>query len=257
MRDCAFPFCRNSLSEAVHENIIFCVQHQLLKRRVEEAVRALKLPDLDCHFIMDHLAGCTIDELACHLGICKKNLGELIRKGKVKARLDHHRLVHYVIPVNEIIRVIDLFRNWVTLHSVLKTKKLPRSSSVKYAREGFGGKVRENLSGYDVIHRSQLPHLRERFSEIKRAHQKNKGRKSYLREGELTTTKVAMLFEVYRSTPLDWIYRGLLSAKLRKRWWGISKKALRTFIDKALNGKINVKVSNRVLTKAKAKLFGS
>ena len=115
-------------------------------RYVRRLTHGRSLPESDILFAYMHPEGCSGNELILQIGKNGENSSVTysVNKGYLKAR----RVGRYwVIDQDEIIRVLDLERNWIGVQLASKLKKRSREAFRKYARQGLFGETAFNMSG--------------------------------------------------------------------------------------------------------------
>lgn len=112
-------------------------------------INGRKLPNSDILFVFFHPNGCNTNELNVQMGMPGRNSGLTlaINRGCAKATMIKGI---WVFKQNEIIRILDLHRNWIGLSWLCKQKRYERKKCTirNYATEGLLGPTCKNLSGY-------------------------------------------------------------------------------------------------------------
>lgn len=107
------------------------------------------MPKSDILFVFFHPNGCNANELIIQMDMPGRNsdLTLAIKRGRVKTTMVKGR---WVFKQDEMIRILDLHRNWVGLNWLCNQKRYERERTTirNYATEGLLGHTCKDLSGY-------------------------------------------------------------------------------------------------------------
>lgn len=243
-RICKYPKCQTVLSDRVLFQITFCGIHQRELRLLKERLALENLPEGDILFIFRHPNGCNCMQLAIHLGLLSATILGYLKRQVLKGKKDEYLGV-WNIPIEEIERVIILVRNYITVYKAAKIAGVWYGMRpLSYAKEGYLGEARVNLSGYWAIRKERISGLKERLEEISRARQQPKNwlkKKGWLQDGELLTSEIAKKVGISISGVNYWIKKGQLPARKIGYYWAVLKTDFIKFAQEAVNGKYLLK----------------
>lgn len=239
-RPCRYPNCKTILSAACPAHINFCGTHQLMLRELRNKL-GLDLPEKDLVFIACHQDGCNAKELAKHLKMDRTTILKRLAEGKIRgSRKKGCKLYHpiWVISINEIVRVIDLTRNWILIHQAAKPAGVSKDTLLIYIQKGHFGKMRPGFFGKRSIHRRMLVDIAKKCRQIKEVNEKRRiAPKNYLLPGEIKPHDLAKILGI-RPNKYHIVYRWLKTGKLPARKhrgkWVIKKGDIRVFVAKVL-----------------------
>jgi len=245
-RPCEYPGCKTTLSNRVPLEIRYCGIHQRELRELKEKLALENLPEKDILFIFHHPFGCNADQLAVHLGLNHKSVLGYLKKGVLKGKKDEQDIWNiprgiWNIPQEEIERAIILVRNWISVHEAAKIASIRYGARLwEYAKRGYLGEIRINLSGYPAIPKKSVPGLKKKYEEISRARRKPKNwlkQKGWLNDGELMTSEIAKKAGVSINGVSLWIEKGRLPARNAEGYWMVLESDFIKFAQEAVNGK--------------------
>jgi hypothetical protein len=239
-RLCEYPGCKTTLYDPVPLQIIHCGIHLRELRILKERLAPENLPKEDILFIFHHPKGCNRCQLAVHLGLDPTSVLGYLKRGVLKGKKDEHQGV-WNIPQKEIERAIILVRNWISLYEAAKIAGIPYGVHLlNYAKRGYLGKIRTNLSGYYAIPKKSVPELKERYEKISQAMRLPKNwlkQKGWLNDGELMTSEIAKKAGVSINGVNLWIKKGRLPARKAGSYWIVLESDFHRFAQKVVNGK--------------------
>lgn len=256
-RECSFPECPRSL-ENLPPNFELCTRHQidfrLLEQNVTYWLEGRKLPQKDLWFIFVHPLGCKGFELAGHLNIVPRTLLSRIRIEQIKAyKIPRHKPKIWFIPLNEMVRVIDLNCNWISVSKAIGMTKSPVSCETlsKYVKKGQFGPYQEDTAGHGqtVLLRNVLPTLAEKCRVLKQEGIANRGFKACFRKrGVISAAMMAKRLSSYTSgqhllhasTVHCWMKKGYISYR-NSFYKVITEKDFQQFVTKAIEGQFPIK----------------
>jgi len=230
-RKCSVSGCRRTLSSQVPAWVTMCGTHQYLAKekehKISELVLKFGLSPEDAQFLhayLDWNQKCFLADLAAYLGVAYSTLytyfkEKAIEGKRVKKKGERARIVLFA---EEAARVIDLFRNWVTIPEIEKKTNCHHSTILEWARKGLLGPLRHDLGGRLVLKKEVIPYLQQYKDTIKivRRQKANRPRR-FLRRGEVGASDLASLFHVSKTTIYNLIRQGNIQAIKRKGRWVI------------------------------------
>lgn len=243
-RPCQYPHCKGMLSEHVPGYINLCGNHQYVLIQLRHNLDC-DLPGKDLIFIACHKQGCNAKELARHLEITEALILKRLKSDKIKgqrkqvSRNSYHPI--WVIPIEEIVRVIDLARNWITIRPAAKIAGVARSTLFSYIQAGHFGKIQPGFSGKPAIHRRMLVGIAKKCRGIKQVNEKQRiAPRDYLSPGEIQPRDLAKILGISPYTVYHWLQRGKLPTIKRQGRWIITKNNIRALVVKSLAGESKI-----------------
>jgi hypothetical protein len=217
VRLCQFPDCRTEIADCVPKSIIHCGQHQYTLIRLKEIFLKEKLPQEDIDFIYAHLGGCNAYPLfKKHLGIPEQTFSHCIKRGWVNLIPRMKKSAHWFVPLKEMIRIIVLKRNWITVRNFASRYNLSPVTLKLYVDQGYFGSSQIDLSGHLAIHKNQqegfLPRFRLIFS-LRRDLQR--WSRSFVRKNEVTPGWLATRLKISSNTIYYWQKKGFFPVRRR------------------------------------------
>lgn len=241
-RPCRYPKCKTTLSELVPPEVVLCGRHQSELLRLRAALIRESLPEEDIDFIFYHQKGSNARQLAVHLGIPLPTMVGYLKRGVLKARKHGGNLLFWDIPIEEIMRVIVIKRNWIPIRQIALTSSICKDVLLIYTREGYFGPFQLNLSGALSIKKEQLPGLPERFRAIRALKlKKKKWPRKYIRVGETTPGGIARQLQTSHNAVYYWMAKGQLPFQKRGKRLIVKQSDFKQFACQAIAGRIRVK----------------
>lgn len=182
-----------------------------------------ELPLEDWGFAFTHPNGCNGTELVVQMGKSGKNSSltyAVTNNGAIKATKVGGQ---WLVKQEEIIRVLDLHRNWIGIRQASLEKKLYRGTLACYLEEILGAEIRPNLSGASSFLRSIYDELDVLIPEISR--QKEISRTNWgdrkLGEKELSASSIYRKYKKHGlelGTIKHWVKTKMLPSTTRKKF---------------------------------------
>jgi len=202
----------------------------------------------DQNFIFSHLDGCMAVELVNQIGcVGNSTITVHLQKNKIKGIKNIAKSMgqigqYWLINVPEIIRVLDIYRNWVSTYCVAKKFNYPLRTFLNYALKEFFGPVKKNLSGRCCIHISWLDNVSQLKKIMgKRTNSRQRGRRALaekLRKGLICACDFADFVGVSQNTVSNWIKKGWLKTQKNKRVYLLTLQKTEEFIFAVRRGEI-------------------
>jgi len=241
-RPCENPHCQyhGTLTDQVPERIKHCsdCQYDMIKLTEEHPFWNAQ----DVEFVFLHPAGCFVTELTTHLD--DNNVSDYVRKGKIEAKKILKRpdgkMLCYFIEYDEMVRIIVIYREWVTVTSLLDISGVCLMTLHEYANSPLSvfGRTIIHPSGAICIHRREIPGLKAKCQDTKKKRLADRNLKNAnLKKGDMTRRYFAGLCQVQQLSVNHWVLLGHLQlVKRGKRFIITHSRAIR-FISDALAGK--------------------
>lgn len=246
-RICEYPGCDTTLSDSVPLQITLCGEHQYQIRKLRKKLAHYLLTEEDLLFFFFHQDGCNTKQLATYLRIARSTVRRALLKGRIKGKRYRDPKIPtpvWRIPYEEMIRAVDLVRNWVTVWQAAKIAQVLSYSLLIYVRMGYFGPYQIHLSGGLAIKRDQLSGLKEQYQKIVKARKensKNWARRHYLKQGEVSPSEIAERLGFTLDCIYLWLRSGRLPATQKDVYWVIKERAFSDFARKAVAGEYCLK----------------
>lgn len=203
-----------------------------------------ELPKSDQDFILSHLDGCDSSDLTRQIGGI--SLGVLtyhLRSGRIKGTRKSiikncYRTTIWQIGISEMIRLIDLYRHWVTCASVARQLGESRTTFRSYSSKNVFG-LRKNALGIVWIRKRPLCELRNLFDQKAKSLKSSDNylSKKRINQKYLTAIELAKLLGMSANMVYVRIDKGWLKAVKHKNIWQFNFQSIMDFRDKAIGGK--------------------
>lgn len=190
-----------------------------------------ELPLDDWVFAFEHTKGCSTLELSIRINRTSNYLIYAINKGLIKATKVHG---HWLIEQKEIIRVLDIDVNWISLRRASVNKNIYRETLEEYVKDFLGVEIRPNLSGTKSFPRSVYNDLDVLIPKISEQKEIDRGSwpEKRLKEEELSPGLIHRKYQKHKielGSIQHWIKSELLLSKKRGKFRVISANDFKLF----------------------------
>lgn len=266
--------CKHEVREEIHDHP-FCFIHSELAKNIinmnkeffftqeKNGQLNLVLPQNDQNFVLSHLDGCNATELSQQVGISINAITTKILNNKISAQKQKGKRTYYwcLIP-SVIIRVLDSYRNWITVNSVAKQINVPSGTLFMYAEQGKLGPIKFNVNGKLCIN-IKFAAETSKIKSIVRKNQKkgmrNKKIKSgeTIRQGQICAIDLANFLGLRLISILRWIEHGWLNTRRNKRTFIITPEDIFDLQRTIRNKKTKIKSINqeRILALSRSEIY--
>ncbi|MDD3774093.1 MAG: helix-turn-helix domain-containing protein [Patescibacteria group bacterium] len=194
----------------------------------------------DQDFILSHLDGCNSHDLAKQIKIV--SIGALnyhLRNGSIKGLKKNGRkknnFRYWLIPPSEIIRIIDLYSNWITCSMAAKKINKNTSTFRLYAIKNAFGPIKKALGMIwirKIPDQKMLKMFNKKSKELKTVEYYLSKRK--IKNNYLSAKEAAEILGFSFQMVGIWIKLGYLTAVKQKGVWQITRKDLSDFRNKVI-----------------------
>lgn len=243
IRECCFPACCHNISELPKDHVL-CTDHKIklevFALNLRKWLNGRVLPDKDIMFVFLHPKGCNGNELMVQMGKNKINSAVTygVSKGHIKAKKTER---NWLIDQDEIIRLLDIYRNWISIGQVARLSGYDKDALRQYALGGHLGTTCLNMSGAISITNDVFEQFDRLIPQIR--NYKEESRTSWssrnISPTELSLTKLCSEygeFGIQRGIIKHWINRRLLPFYKKGKILVIRRRDFQKFAIAVSNG---------------------